>query len=571
MKSGGKATVPAVDPRIADFRNFLWLAWNHLGLPEPTPVQYDIAEYVQNGPKRMVIEAFRGVGKSWVTSAFVVHQLLVNPKLNILVVSASKSRADDFSTFTLRLINEMPLLAKLRPRDGQRTSKIGFDVGPAPAAHAPSVKSVGITGQLTGSRADLIVSDDVESMNNSLTQGMRDRISESVKEFEAIVKPEGRIMFLGTPQTEMSLYNVLPERGYSVRVWPARFPTKSSLGGYSGRLSPILEEQVTADEGIWSKPTDPLRFNDEDLLERESSYGRSGFALQFMLDTTLSDSDRYPLKLSDLCVTSLTPDVGPQKVVWAANPENVWNELPNVGLAGDRFYRPMQLIGDYTAYQGSVMAIDPSGRGKDETAYSVVNMLNSQLFLLDQGGVQGGYDETTLELLAEVAKRNKVNMILVESNFGDGMFVSLLTPILKKIYPVTVEEIRSNKQKELRIIDTLEPVMNSHRLIVDVKVIENDFKSTQQRLGENSSKYQLFYQMSRITKDRGALVNDDRLDALGMACSYWVDQMARDVDEAHKEQKDLAFQKEIDKFMDSFGRGRKSGDSWIRQPEVLNR
>ena len=209
-----------VEPSVKNFKNFLYLAWQHLNLPNPTPIQYDIADYLQNGSKRIVIEAFRGVGKSWITSAFVCHQLLLNPQRNILVVSASKNRADDFSTFTQRLISEMPLLNHLKPRDDQRHSKVSFDVAPARASHAPSVKSLGVTSQLTGSRADLIIADDVESANNSQTQLMRDRLGETVKEFDAIIKPEvGRIVFLGTPQTEMSLYNDLEERGFETRVW----------------------------------------------------------------------------------------------------------------------------------------------------------------------------------------------------------------------------------------------------------------------------------------------------------------------------------------------------------------
>ena len=117
--------------KIQNFKNFLYLCWKHLNLPEPTPIQYDIADYLQSDDKRLVIEAFRGVGKSWITSAFVCHQLLLNPNRNILVVSASKTRADDFSTFTQRLISEMPLLQHLQPRDNQRHSKVSFDVAPA--------------------------------------------------------------------------------------------------------------------------------------------------------------------------------------------------------------------------------------------------------------------------------------------------------------------------------------------------------------------------------------------------------------------------------------------------------
>ncbi|NBV89696.1 MAG: DNA maturase B, partial [Betaproteobacteria bacterium] len=273
-----------------------------MNLPDPTPIQYDIAEYLQNGPKRCCIEAFRGVGKSWITSAFVCWCLLMDPTKNILVVSGSKSRSDDFSTFTLRLINEMEVLQHLRPGDHQRNSKIAFDVAPAPASHAPSVKSVGITGQITGSRADLIVADDVESQNNSMTQGMRDRLSESVKEFDAVLKPNGRVVYLGTPQTEQSIYNELPNRGYEVRIWPARYPTAKQVDSMGKRLAPKILDDLSHDPSLEGKPTDAKRFSSDDLTEREASYGRSGFNLQFMLDTTLSDQDRYPLKLADLSI-----------------------------------------------------------------------------------------------------------------------------------------------------------------------------------------------------------------------------------------------------------------------------
>ena len=253
-----------MDERIHDFRNFLYLAWEQLRLPDPTPVQYDIADYLQNGPKRSCIMAFRGVGKSWITSAFVCHQLLLDPQRNILVVSASKARADDFSTFTLRLISEMPILQHLRPRENQRNSKIAFDVGPATASHAPSVTSRGITGQITGARADLIVADDVESLNNSATQTMRDKLSESIKEFDAVLKPDGRVVYLGTPQSEQSIYNVLPQRGYETRIWPARIPPEKQQKKMEDTLAPMVKRLSEDSRDDYGKPTDPQRFDEHD-------------------------------------------------------------------------------------------------------------------------------------------------------------------------------------------------------------------------------------------------------------------------------------------------------------------
>ena len=552
------------DPRLADFRNFLFLCWEHLNLPEPTPVQYDMAEFVQRGPKRSIIQAFRGVGKSYITSAFVCHQLLLDPELKFLVVSASKSRADDFSTFTLRLISEIPLLRHLYPSEDQRSSKIAFDVGPAQASHSPSVKSVGITGQLTGSRADIIIADDVESANNSMTEGMRTKLSETVKEFDAILKPDGRIIYLGTPQTEQSLYDRLAPRGYDCRIWPARHLDEEQKVSYGNRLAPFI---ANAKDKVTGTSTDPLRFSDDDLMEREASYGRSGFALQFMLDTKLADTDRYPLKLNDMVVTSVDPKRGPAHVVWANSPELRYNDLHNVGMDGDGFFRPMSISEDFAEYQGVAMSIDPSGRGKDETAYAVVKCLHGQLFLVDAGGFRGGYSAETLESLAHTAKKHGVNYIVIESNFGDGMFSSLFQPVLGKIHPCTTEEVRHSKQKELRIIDTLEPVLNQHRLIVDPKVIERDYDTSVGYAGEvggeQAEKYSLFYQMSRLTRDRGSLLHDDRLDALSIVIHYWIESLARDVEGAAESHREALIMEELEKFMDGAIGSRRKEPTWM--------
>jgi hypothetical protein len=536
--------------QLKDFRNFLWLVWKHLNLPQPTPVQYDIAEFLQNGPKRSVIEAFRGVGKSYVTSAFVVHQLLLNPDIKVLVVSASKTRSDDFSTFTQRLIWEMPILQHLMPKEGQRQSKIAFDVAPAQASHSPSVKSVGITGQLAGSRADLIIADDVEIPNNSATQMMREKLSESVKEFDAVLKPDGRIIYLGTPQTEMSLYETLPERGYEVRIWPARFPDDTIRVKYGDRLAPMIEDKLDRKQGEVGAPTDPQRFSAEDLMERELSYGRSGFSLQFMLDTSLSDQDRYPLKLSDLIIMDLDSEKAPEKLVWGNNPMDKIPEVPVVGLNGDFYFGPQQKMGDWIPYTGSVMSIDPSGRGQDELGYSVVKMLNGQLFVTAAGGMQGGYKDSVLKSLAIIAKQQNVNYVIIESNFGDGMFTELFKPVINKVHPVTMEEVRHSKQKEKRIIDTLEPVMNQHKLIFDRKIILDDYKTVQGYATEKAMKYSLFYQMTRITGDRGSLSHDDRLDALSIAVNYWVEQMAADAEKNMESRRVDLLHKALDNFVD---------------------
>lgn len=544
--------IPATDfhrKLRADFKVFLWYVHKHLGLPEPTPLQYDIADFLQYGPKRSCIQAFRGVGKSHITAAYVVWRLLCDAETKILVVSASKERADAFSTFTQRLIWEMEGLEYLRPRPEQRQSKISFDVAPASASQSPSVKSVGITGQLTGSRADLIIPDDIEVLNNAFTQASRDKLSEAVKEFDAILKPlkTSRIVFLGTPQTEDSLYTKLPERGYVSRVWPARIPDEKLVEAYGDTLAPYIKG-LSYSVG---QPTDPKRFPDTDLIEREASYGKAGFAMQFMLSTQLSDTERFPLKVRDLIVMPIDGDTAPLKLQWGPLEDRQYKELPCVSMRGDRMYPPMN-VGDITSeFTGSVLAIDPSGRGADETGYAVVKMINGYLYVTAAGGLQGGYDTDTLMELAHIAKKGNVNAVIYESNFGDGMFGELLKPILSKVHKCTVEEVRHSTQKEARIIDTLEPVMMRHKLVISPEVIESDYRTAQKYEQAVRLSKMLIYQMTRITRERGALRHDDRLDALAIAVGYFTLQMARDEEMGIDQVRQDALEKELQMFMDN--------------------
>ena len=326
-----------------DFKLFLQALWAELGLPSPTRAQYAIADYLQNGPKRLQVQAFRGVGKSWITGAFVLWTLFNDPERKVMIISASKERADNMSIFLQKLIIDTPWLKHLQPKsDDSRWSRISFDVNCSPH-QAPSVKSVGITGQLTGSRADLMILDDVEVPGNSLTEFMREKLLQLCTEAESILTPksDSRIMYLGTPQTTFTIYRRLAERNYRPLVWPARYPRQDKLSKYEGILAPEIQEDVDMGAEEWT-PTDD-RFTHEDLIEREASMGRSNFMLQFQLDTTLSDAQKFPLKMADLIVTSVNPTTAPENVIWCSDPSKVIRDAPTVGLPGDYFYSPMQL------------------------------------------------------------------------------------------------------------------------------------------------------------------------------------------------------------------------------------
>ena len=504
---------------IGDFKYFLKITWEHLRLPPPTRMQFYIADYLQEGHKRSQLEALRGIGKTWITGAFVAWRLLRDPNEKILIVSQSGAHSDNIAIFIRKLIDTMPILEHLQPRSDQRSSVIAFDVNGCDVSVQPSVKSLGITSQLQGNRASLLISDDVEGVQNSATEKRRQDLLNQVAEYEAILQTtdNAQILVLGTPQSSESIYNRMREKGYVTRIYPARYPEDYTV--YNGCLAEYIIEDINKDPSLVGTSIDS-RFSDEDLIQRELSYGRSGFKLQFMLDTTLSDAEKYPLKSRDLIVTDLTNETAPTRLVWSSQSRDSISEVPNVGFTGDTLQRP-SVQEDYGNYEGSILAVDPSGRGKDEMAWCIVNHLLGKVFVPDFGGLHGGYDEKNLVFLAEKAQEYKVNKVVVESNFGDGMFNSLLAPVMNAIYPCSIEEVRNNIQKEKRIIDTLEPLMNQHRLVIDYGAIKRDIE-----YGLSDPKsiyYSMVYQMTHLTAERGSLVHDDRLDVLALGVQYWND------------------------------------------------
>ena len=533
-----------------DFKVFLQALWSQLDLPEPTRAQYAIADYLQHGPKRLQIQAFRGVGKSWITGAFVLWTLFNNPEKKIMIISASKERADNMSIFLQKLIIETPWLKHLQPKsDDARWSRISFDVNCSPS-QAPSVKSVGITGQLTGSRADLMILDDVEVPGNSMTEMMREKLLQLCTEAESILTPkdDSRIMYLGTPQTTFTIYRKLAERNYRPFVWPARVPRK--FANYEGLIAPQLQEDVDMGAEPWSV-TDPDRFSHEDLLEREAAMGRSNFMLQFMLDTSLSDAEKFPLKMADLVVTSVNPQSAPDSIIWCSDPRNVIKELPTVGLPGDYFYSPMQLQGEWGAYAETICSVDPSGRGTDETAAAYISQRNGYLYLHQMRAYRDGYSDNTLLDILKGCKKFGVTKLVVETNFGDGIVAELFKKHLQQTQQgIDVEEVRANVRKEDRIIDTLEPVLNQHRLVVDRSVIDWDYNSNKDDAPEKRLLYMLFYQMSRMCREKGAVRHDDRLDALAQGVKYFTDAMGISAMEVIKERKREEWADMLQAFID---------------------
>lgn len=559
-----------VDPRHrwADARNFLADLWDYLGLPPPTPIQYAMMHFLQTAygasglplapdeplpsdGQRKLLEALRGIGKSYVTSGFVCWCHWWNINLKIMVVSGGQDRAEAFTQFCLRILFDWEPMRHLFPNPKQRQSNKIYDINGCKLDHSPSLKSVGITGQLVGSRADIIIADDVETKTNCQTQVRREQLIHLTSEFENIIKPlpTSQIIYLGTPHDQDSLYNYRSSNGYVTQIYPARIPDHN----YEGNLAPIIQEM--AKELPVGTPTEPTRFNEETLQNKEMKEGKSNFLMQFMLNTNLEDLLKFPLKCSDLIVMDTDNDQAPVKVTYGSD-KSLVSELPCLGLKGDRFYTPRYTSDQYEPYTQSIMYIDPSGRGKDRTGYAVVKFLRGYFWITRAGSLDGGYDAKTLSTLAYIAKSCKVHEVFLESNFGDGMFTELFKPVLNGIYQTTLTEERVGvQQKELRIIDVMEPLLNNHRLVIDPKIIKAD--------AALPPDHQLIYQLSRLTRDRNSLKHDDALDALAGALRMMTKLAGVDVETNEDKVKQERFQEELDKWMAGITGDSRSECNWL--------
>ncbi len=575
-----------VHPAFEEFRNFLYITWDHLGLPEPTPAQYEIAHRLQYGydtaeaaeletetlkniheePREDIIRCFRSLGKSYITSAYAIWRLMRNPRdEKIMVVSATGSKSKEFVAQTKGILQSMELVQWLLegPRDSganRRDMAEQFDVSGGSLSQSYSVAARGITGQITGSRATLLIADDIEVERNSLTEDARQRIVKIVQsDFVPITKTEhgkGDIIFLGTPQTEESVYNTLvKEMGFRCITIPVRYPSRDKLKNYvltdnqTGREVNILAQYLRSmyHNGTiaYNEPTD-TRFGQEELMGIEAK-GKASFALQYMLDTSLSDAERYPLRQSDLVVMSCNPMKAPIGIQWGRHNDkhNLIKDIPNMGFSGDHFLRPLFVDSEWEPYESKVLFVDPSGRGADETAWAIVGILTGTMYVIHANGTSSDPAEAMAQIAID-AKKYDVQTIEVEPNFGQGMWVTAFNPILSKVWPggcTVVESEWAKGQKEGRIIDTLEPVMAQHRLVFDEDLAKRESKS-------DDHKYSLLYQLTHITRDRGSLKHDDRLDALSGAVAHYQRSMGQDVEQAAKAVISDRMDAEIEDFLE---------------------
>lgn len=533
---------------LDDFEFFVEEIWKNRGLDRVAPLGWlerDMLAFASGSGSAQFrcILAPRGTGKTTLNVAtLTLWRLFRDAERKVIIVSKSETEARKTISLIREWINHVPFLQHLRPGRDQRDSATKFDVTGCKPSRQPSVTAIGIDGQLEGNRADSIFPDDVETASNTITLDAREALANRVSEFKAILYParpasEGgridppEIVFDGTYHHEESLYLKLSPRGYNVRTYTlvGPGPDEKQLN-----LAPVIADALASGKLLPGAPTMPHRFNAEEIRSRQAE-GRRHFLMQYQLVADLGDTLRYPLRLSDLIVIDhIDPDIAPVKVVWGTSNHNGSTEvtgLPNLGFSGDRLYGPVYVSDrqDWMPFTGTKAVIDPAGRGPDHVGLAIISHLAGMLWVKVCKGVKGGYDPATLGHISATLRDHRVNEVWIEDNMARGLFQEVFAPIVRKFYlkpgenpahpagwSCSIDSFNAVGQKELRVIDAIEPVLSNHRLVFARSAIEP-------ARGQDSggTENQIQYQLTRITRQRGALKEDGAIDALASCIQQW--------------------------------------------------
>lgn len=541
------AEIEALRDHYELFEDFLYDCMTELMGFNCTDLQIDIGRFLQSDVRYGMIQAQRSQAKSTIVAMFAVWQLIHDCKHRILIISAGSEVAAEIANWVIQIIMNWDILECMRPdrQHGDRASSKAFDINwqLKGAEKSPSIACIGITANMQGRRADLLIPDDIESSKNGMTEVQRQALEHLSKDFTSICQ-KGRIMYLGTPQTVDSIYNNLPARGYTIRVWTGRVPTQDEAKFYGETLAPYIKQMMDNPanqigggiDGTRGIPTDPVLLDEDALTKKELDQGSAYFNLQHMLNTEMSDDGRHPLKAKNLVIMNFGQEKAPGEIAWLPDPSRL---VPADGkfVSKPTFYRPYHISTELYEYEGKYMYVDTAGGGEngDETVAAVTYFLHGYIFLAEIMKLPGGYSNEYYEKLSHLAMKHGVNKIDVEKNFGNGAFAAAWRPVMQKIYkdaglPMCprIEDVWESGQKELRIIDTLEPVMGRHRLIVHEDVIDYDFESVQKYPIDQRESFKFFHQLQKISRDRGALIHDDSVDAVAGAVRFWIERIAVD-------------------------------------------
>lgn len=229
-----------------------------------------LAERWQSDDHDLLLTAFRSSGKSTLVGLFASWLLANDPECRILVLAADHQLATKMVRTVRRVLERHPLTLELRPRAAEEWASDRFTVNRFGTHRDPSMLAKGITANITGSRADIVICDDVEVPNTCDTPTKRMELRERLDEIDFVLVPGGTRLFVGTPHTYHSIYTDTPRRDTGEKV--------PYLNDFQRLSLPIIDD---AGESRW-----PDRFSISHIQAIQKRAGPAKFLSQMMLEPT---------------------------------------------------------------------------------------------------------------------------------------------------------------------------------------------------------------------------------------------------------------------------------------------
>ncbi len=440
--------------------------WNKIQGYQTPDVHFKIAYWLEhswiNGDKQLVLMAFRSCGKSTLVGLFVSWLLLNNPNLRILILAAESILARKMVSNIRRIIEKHPLTKGLKPRAPEQWGSDRFTIERPLELRDPSVLARGITSNLTGSRADFIICDDVEVPNTCDTRAKREELRERLSEIDFILTQGGTQLYVGTPHTYETIYNDNPEE---------------FLEGFNFLKVPVLDKDLRT---VW-----PQKFTEKALVKLKEKSGPNRFDAQMMLkpvniiDSRLDFSRFQPYEGHlDYSESQTLPILKLNGVRLISS--SAWWDPAFGSEKGD----------------GSVVAILFTGEDDNLYVHDVSYIKN----LLEKN-----QDEATHQCqeICKLVRQFYLPSITLETN-GIGKFLPaiLRREIAKAGLNCAVREVANHRPKDLRILEALDAPLAANMLYLNKKIYDTPFPSEVREWRPNSPRNR-----------------DDGLDALAGALS----------------------------------------------------
>lgn len=431
-----------------------WNALSELSTPRHHQTIAAWLEARSGGDRRMLLMAFRGSGKSTLVGLFAAWLLYRDPNRRLLVLAADLKLAKKMVRNVKRILERHPDTRTLKPpaKDRDQWAADQFTVVRPLELRDPSMIASGIGGNITGSRADVVICDDVEVPRNSDSATKRADLRERLAELDYVLVPGGTQLYVGTPHSYYTIYadEPRPETGESAPF----------LDGFERLTMPVYTEDADGKRSYaW-----PKRFDEAHVNRIRKSTGPNKFTSQMLL---------RPVNVAE---GRLDPDL---LVRYDA-------ELDYHEAAG----RAVLTLGAVKLLSASCWwdpaFARPKAEGKPPADSSVVAVvfagddnrlyLHRVLYLTVDPADPASEAEQQCRQVARFLEDNHLPALCLEIN-GLGKFLpNLLRSRLRDDgVAAAVVEVSSRKPKALRILEAFDALLADRRLSVHASVWQSAF------------------------------------------------------------------------------------------------